>query len=387
MFDDNAKQKEPKTPIRVLFFVDRLLRGGIQTFIWNTICFMPKEKVQIDILILDDGKHYDLEDELKHKGVRIYQLKGVWPNTVIGFLRFLKSSDDFFRTHQSYDIVHIHSSSKAFPIAKAARKYGIKNVIAHSHNIGFQTQSRIKAFIGDIFKRPFINYCNYYVACSKDAGTWLFGKKIVSGKRFTVIPNGIDFSRYRYNEKMREKIRAQYHIENQFVVGNVARLNPQKNHSFLLAVFYEIKRIHNNSILLLVGDGPLKMDLEKKAKEYGIEDSVIFAGFHENTSDYLNAMDCFVFPSLYEGLGIVLIEAQANGLLCYASDVVPIESNISQKVRYISLQKTASEWADIIFKGKKNLRTDINFLQESEYDIHKTVSNLEFCYKKILKYK
>ena len=90
MFDDNAKPKEPKTPIRVLFFVDRLLRGGIQTFIWNTICFMPKEKVQIDILILDDGKHYDLEDELKQKGIRIYQLKGVWPNTVIGFLRFLK---------------------------------------------------------------------------------------------------------------------------------------------------------------------------------------------------------------------------------------------------------------------------------------------------------
>ena len=98
-------------------------------------------------------------------------------------------------------------------------------------------------------------------------------------------------------------------------------------------------------------------------------------------------MDCFVFPSLYEGLGIVLIEAQANGLPCYASDVIPIESNISQKVRYISLQKTASEWADIIFKEKNFLRTDINFIQESEYDIHKTVSKLEFCYKKILNYK
>ena len=369
--------------IKVLMFVDRLLHGGIQTFIWNNINELSADKIHIELLILDDGKHYELEDRMKSKGLIIHQLKGIWTDTITDYFAYIKAVNNFFAEHSDWDIVHIHSSSKALPVAIAAKKHTNAIIIAHAHSTEFQTVSPFKRIIGNIMKKIYTHYCDYYIGCSKEAGIWLFGHRIVASSKFCVMPNGIDFTNFHYNPQLRKQIRDQYEIDNCLVLGNLSRLNKEKNQKFLLQIFAEIKKLNPQTALLLVGDGPDKMELKCLAKKLGIEKQVIFAGYHSNTAAYLNAMDVFVYPSLFEGLSISLLEAQGNGLKCFISaNRIPEIVNISGHVEYIALSKSPKAWAEIILASKL-IRFDTNFLNNNEFDIRKSAKKLQYLYEKI----
>lgn len=363
-----------KEPVKVLYFVDRMLRGGIQSLVIDWVSRFDKQKIHVDFLLLDDGKEYELEQTLKELGCTVYKLKGIWVKTPIDFIKYKYAVKSFFKEHHDYKVVHMHSSSKNYMILKYAKKYGIPIRIAHSHNIDFQTKNPIKKQVGILFKKPLIKYATDYFACSKIAGEWLFGKDIVESDKFRVIHNAIDYDKFKYNSSIRKKIREEFNFkESDIVIGHVGRFVEQKNHSFLIDVFYKCYEQNNNYKLLLVGTGELEEFIKEKVRSLGIENNVIFAGFQSNVNDYMHAMDLFVFPSLFEGLGLVLVEAQANGLTCFATNIsVPREVKINENFKFINLD--SNQWSRYILMtnisrvspdySKKNLKKTHYLLED-----------------------
>ena len=368
--------------VKVLYFVDRLLIGGIQTFILNNIKHIDREKVQIDFLILDDGNVYDAEKNLADEGYNIYRLKGIWVNRITDYLKYSKSLDEFFSKHCDYKVIHYHSSSKNFLVMKKAKKYGIPVRIAHSHSIDFQTNNYLKKVLGNIFKTFLVKNSTDFFACSENAGKWLFGEKITKSEKFHIVHNAVDIEKFKYNEEKRNQIREQLGIANDTIVyGHVGRLNPEKNHKFLIDLFKLINEEQENSKLLLLGTGKLEGELKAYVNELELSDKVIFAGFVDNVNEYISAMDVFIFPSTFEGLGLVLIEAQANGLKCYASkNYIPEEAKVSEQLEFIDLNKGIDHWRCVILNNK-NKRIDVKQqIYLNGYDILETSKYLENFY-------
>ena len=368
--------------VKVLYFVDRLLRGGIQTFVYENIKHMDRNKVQIDFLLLDDGNKYEMEDDLKELGCNIYKLKGMWINKVTDFFKYGKMLDEFFSKNNDYKVVHLHSSSKNYLVLKYAKKYNIKVRIAHSHNIDFQTKNILKKLMGDFLKIPLKRYATDYFACSEIAGEWLFGKKIVKSDKFKVVHNAVDLEKFKFNNEIREKIRKELNVDSDtLLIGHVGRFTQQKNHDFLIDIFNEIHKINQNTKLLLIGTGIKENEIKEKVKSLNLQDSVIFEGFKTNVDEYMFAMDIFLFPSNFEGLGLVLIEAQAAGLPCYTSkDVVPTEAKVSNLLHYISLNNPAQEGAKLIFSNSNCRLNVFKSIKDFGYDIEDTSLFLQKFY-------
>lgn len=371
-------------PVKVLYFVDRMLRGGIQTFVIENLKHMDKSKVQIDFLLLDDGNHYEAEEELEKLGCKVYILKDIWIRKITDFIKYYKALNNFFKVHHDYKVVHLHSSSKNFMVLKLAKKYGIEIRIAHSHCIDFQTDSDFKKIIGNLFKFPLKKYATDYFACSKEAGEWLFGEKIVNSNQFKIVHNAVDLEKYKFDKEIRLKMRSDLKIdEKTVVVGHVGRFVELKNHDFLVDIFYEFNKLCNNSKLLLIGTGEKENEIKNKVKKLGIEKNVIFAGFRNNVNDYMCAMDLFVLPSKLEGLGLVLIEAQASGLRCFTSkDVVPEEVDVSNTTEFISLNCLPKEWADRLMQANIERLNNHKIIKQKGYNIIDTSKFLQDFYSK-----
>jgi len=265
-----------------------------------------------------------------------------------------------------------------------AKKYGIGIRIAHSHCIDFQTDSQLKKLIGDLFKVPLNKYANNYFACSKEAGEWLFGNKITNSDKFKIVHNAVDLQKYKFDAETRNKIRSDLKIDsNTVVMGHVGRFVNLKNHDFLIDIFYEFNQMCKNSKLLLLGTGIKENEIKEKVKKLELEENVIFVGFKNNVNDYMCAMDLFVLPSKAEGLGLVLIEAQASGLKCFASqDVVPEEVNVSNTIEFISLNSSSKEWADSLIKINNERLNNQEIIKQQGYDIRDTGKFLQDFYEK-----
>ena len=216
--------------------------------------------------------------------------------------------------------------------------------IAHSHSTT-NKKEHLRNFIKNILRLFSKKYATHYFACSELAGRWLFGDKTFNKGEVTVINNAIELEKYKFNEQTRDSLRAKYGLTNQFVIGHIGRFMSQKNHTFLIDIFYEVVKRQHNSKLLLIGDGPLYDEIVNKVHTLNLDDKVVFTGVKQNAYDYYNAMDVFVLPSLYEGLPVVGVEAQANGLPIVTSDTVTRDLNIAGGVDYLSLGETASFWA------------------------------------------
>lgn len=372
--------------VKVLYFVDRMLRGGIQTFVIENMKHINREKVQIDYLLLDDGVKYELEETLKKLGSNVYKLKGAWLKKPTDYYNYVKKINEFFSEHHDYNVVHLHSSSKNFYVLKVAKKYNIPVRIAHSHNIGFQSKSKLQIILGNICKPLLKKYATHYFACSEMAGRWLFGKNEVNNGNVEIIHNAIDLEKFKFNKDKSEELRKKLNIENKIVMGHVGRFTTQKNHTFLIDVFYEFHKKNNNSVLMLVGTGKKEKEIHNKVDTLGLTDSVIFIGYKNNVNEYMWAMDVFVFPSIFEGLGLVLIEAQAAGLKCFTSkDVVPKEAKVSNLLEYISLKNSSKIWADIILKTDLEKKNVISEIKNRGYSIEFTAKKLERFYMKGVK--
>ena len=369
--------------IRILYFVDRLLRGGIQTLLWNIACGIDRSRFDVEFLTLDDGKTYPMEGDLREIGCVVHKLDGIWLDSLGAFVIYKKALRQFFRDNESYDVVHVHSSSKNYLFLEEAQRAGVPVRVAHSHSTGYMTQSWAKTLVGDMLKERLKRYANYHFACSIDAGKWMFGKDFEPGVNGYVLNNAVDVSAYRYSLERQDAARRALGIDSKArVLVNVGRLEPVKNHMFLLQIFRQLHDMNGQTVLLLVGDGSLRGELEQQACDLGIDGSVRFLGFRDDVPEVLQASDVFVMPSVHEGLPFVAIEAQASGLPCVFSDGVTTEAAVLDSCEYVSLDADVSEWAQCIERVvEKVVRHDAcQEIAAAGYDMTIEIRKLEEFY-------
>lgn len=367
--------------MRVLHMIGSLGIGGSQAFVMSIYRKIDKSKVQFDFIIDHPENDYYVK-EIENLGGKVFKFhtfKG------INYFAMRKEWDIFFSLHPEYKILHCHVRSYASLFIPIAKKHGIK-VIIHSHNDSNGKGG--KAFIKGILQLPLRFQCDYYMACSQKAGKWLFGNKICTTSKFSVIKNAIDTETFLYDKKNRIKIRRQYNLEKKFVLGFIARITEQKNPLFVIEVMKELLNYNKDAILLFVGDGELLEKSKEKALEYGIMDKVIFTGAQTNVGEMLSAMDYYILPSSWEGFGISLIEAEASGINCICSLAIQPEALIIKDiVKQMDVCLGAKMWAKEIFNTPLNDRLSsssaiLKKIKSKGYDISSnTKLFLDFYYK------
>lgn len=335
---------------------------------------IDRSKIQFDFLVQGNQKGA-YEDEIIKLGGKIHRVKRI---KYYAPWIFEEEVYKFLKQHQEYKIVHSHINALSKYVLRAAKRAKVPNRIAHSHNI-ISKNSNLKNICKNFVKIGLNKYSTKRFACSQDAGKWLYGKG-----EFEVLPNAIDVDKFRYDENKRLQYRKNLDLkEDEIIYYNVGRIVEQKNQSFLIDIFYEIQK-SQKAKLVIIGDGELKDKLLSKVKKLGIEDKVIFTGVRKDINDLINAMDIFIFPSLYEGLGIVLIEAQTNGLMSFVSDMIPNEAIITNNTKVLSLKNDANYWSDYIIKHEEVKRENhIKEIVNAGYDIKESTNKLQKYYLKI----
>lgn len=331
-------------PIRVLHVVTYMGRGGLETMLMNYYRHIDRTKVQFDFLVHRDFEA-DYDQEINELGGRIYHVSKLIPWS----RKYKQELKYFFQHHPEYRIVHVHQDCLSSVALKCAKECGIPIRIAHCHSKTLKVD--IKSIIKKYYMKKIPRFATDCFACSKVAGDWMF-----SGHSYHLLPNAIETDLYTYSQEKRKQIRTILHLGNSFVIGHVGRFDSLKNQSFLVDVFTEFIKLNNNARLILVGNGKNRIRIENKVKKLGLEEKVIFTGVRSDINDLLQAMDIFVFPSLYEGLGIAAIEAQAAGLPCILSNRVPKECKLTQDVEFLSLTEAPIIWAKRIFNYQNYLR-------------------------------
>lgn len=361
--------------IRVLHVLHGMDCGGAENMIMNLYRKIDRSKVQFDFLVHTKKKCF-FDDEILKLGGQIFSVPYY---NVKNTFSYRKALSIFFKTHPEIKIVHGHLGSCAHIYLKVAKKYGCFT-IAHSHNT-LPTDKSLKNTMYRIFTFSTRKVADYFMACGKQAGLDRFGEKIVSSNRFWVLNNAIDTQQYIYNPETREKMRAELGIDEAFVVGHIGRFNYQKNHEFLIDIFYELLKEEPKARLLLVGDGDLRPQIENKIKNLGITDKVIMTGVRKDVPKLLQAMDCFVFPSHYEGLPVTVIEAQAADLPCILSDNITSEVNIGKRIQYISNKAGTELWVNALRNSFNYARCDkTQIIIDGKYDIGSTIKELQSFY-------
>lgn len=359
--------------LRVLQVVSGLNYGGIELFLKNVIEHMPLDDIQMSILVTSPERGA-LEDFFEKK-CNIYHLRDCSTRRVRK-----KGRIEFFKAHQyEFDIVHIHTVlTTCYSIAKIAKKYQKCKVIIHSH-IAADYSFAIK--IKNDLARPLMNkYADVRLACSRNSAYFLFGKKY--GESAVVIKNAIDCDKFAFSESIRTEVRKELEIDDDiFVLGNVGRMSAQKNQLFLLEIFNEFHILQPKSKLLIVGDGELRTDIENKITRLGLNENVILTGAREDIYRLLNAMDCFVMPSYFEGLAISAVEAQANGLQCYLSDTITKDINLTGKCEFLSITAEARMWALKITNTNIARSVNIDIIDGQGFNISSTVKQLFDVYR------
>lgn len=356
--------------IRVLQVITVNIGSGVASMLMNIYRNLDKEKVQFDFVTWNVNKDNNFVNEIEHAGGKVYTIPH-YKVSLFGFLKGLKEVID----HNRYKIIHCHESLASIPALYYAKKNGVKCRIAHSHNPSME--GKLKNYLVKYSRKLFQKNCTDFFACSLESGKFLFGKEA----EIMVINNAIYSARFIYNNEVRLKLRKELNIESDYVLGNIGRLCEQKNQTFLIDILNEIVKKNKNVKLLLIGTGELEEDLRSKIKEYNIENHVIFLGLRKDVPDLLQAIDCLVFPSIFEGLPVVIVEAQAAELKCFISDTITREVRVSELVTYLSLEKNAAVWANEIMGAPLMERTGNNsFILEAGYDLSTTVRDLQELY-------
>lgn len=339
--------------IRVLHYVGAMNYGGVETLLINLYRNIDRTKVQFDFLVHNHSKAA-FDDEIISLGGHIHKLTCTISQNPI---KYLKELNDFFTQYKEYVIVHAHQNGLSGYILQIAKKHNVPVLIAHSHVVNpqytlFQKVSRI---IGLKLVRT---NSDYILGCSSGAVEYLSGVVSDSVKNI-VMKNAINIKNFEFNKFSRKIFRNQLGAnDDTLVIGNVARFFDEKNHKYLIDLFNKFLHINPNSLLILIGDGELRKQIHMDVIERGIEDKVFFLGLRNNVNEIINAMDVFVMPSLFEGLGIVLIEAQANGLPCVASDTIPKDADIkSNLIRFVKLGND-NDWVNAIISAKRKFNLE-----------------------------
>lgn len=358
--------------LQVLDFIN--YNSGVSAVVTNYFFQMDPQRVQCDFLL------YEMPEDawmtrLTAAGAKVYATGKPSGRSMAEYERNVK---DFFRQHaKDYDIVHVHIPNAAFIVLRYAKKYGIKVRILHSHNAR-GADGAVKKIRNYLLNQWGIRYANQYFACSVKAGNYLFGEKRCG--QLVVLPNAIRLERYAFDEKKRKTIRDSLGVkEHELLLGHIGRFAEQKNHEGLLKIFAETRKRGMDTKLVLLGDGELREKTGQLTEELGIKDQVLFAGVVANVPDYLSAMDIFLLPSLYEGLPVVCVEAQAAGLPCLISDQVTREIALTDQIWFLA-NGNLDSWCDRIRKisAEGRIRNAEKGLEQ--YDIVRQTRNLEERY-------
>lgn len=359
--------------VRILQVFGRLNVNGTESLIMNVFRHLNREEIMFDFLVseLTDSP---IEREARMLGAEIHTFS---PRNK-GLKKHVKSLHKFFQENShKYKGIHINGNSFSFMMPLIiAKKYGVPSIIAHCHN--YSTSGLHNKILHQLNKLRIHKISNVYLACSEEARVYGY-KGTPAYEKAIIISNGIELEKFRFNPEIRERVRKELNLRDEFIIGHVGGLREAKNHPFMLKILSEVLKERPNAMLVFVGDGPLKEDIVKKTHEMGLENNVLFLGVREDVADLLQAFDVFLFPSLYEGFGISLIEAQAAGLQTIASRNIPQNTNVTPLIHYLSLDDGANKWANHILNLPQN---DRNTFYEglTKYDISKTCKALADIY-------
>lgn len=355
-----------KEPVRVLQIIGIVCGGGVEAVIMNYYRHINRNKIQFDF-VLDGYEKTALDDEIKSLGGKVYHVESYKKN----IFRYMGQIYHIVRDNH-YDIVHSNMNTLSVFSLFPAWLAGAHQRILHNHSTAVRSEGMRSVM--KMVLRPFAPlFANRYAACSQLAGDWMYGKKMMDSGKVTIINNAIDLDEYAFSQELREKYRQELNIPaDAFVVGHVGRFMYQKNHAFLIDVFREVARQNPKAILMLVGDGELRPEIEQKVASYNLKDKVRFLGLRKDVKKLYNCMDVFVLPSWYEGLPVVSVEAQANGLPCIFSDQVTRESCLTTTTKYLGLEDGSKTWAQsILMKNQQRNVHAMREVAEAGFDIMK----------------
>jgi len=354
--------------------------GGITQYCLQNFAFIDKSRFIYDFATRSPKLLF--EDSLASQGCFIHHLDFSIPD-----IRKMLS--------KGYDVLHLHTSYfKNLNVEDVAKEFKIPKVIVHSHSTAIdythnstvdkndpRNQGELIRIHNEIKQRFSLSDATDFSACSSKAADWLFGEQIPRD-RIQILKNAIDVEKFKFDKNIREKIRTEFNLSDKFVIGHIGRISYQKNHSFLLDIFANVSSKLSNAVLMLVGDGSLRGQIEEKVKILNLQNKVLFLGYRENAKDFYHAMDCFCLPSFFEGLGIVLIEAQTASLSSLASDSIPLDANITELLT--SLPLDIDLWASEILRiaSEKIDRIDrTEQIMRAGYSIRDSIKLLEDIYE------
>lgn len=360
--------------IRILQAVNIMDRAGLETMLMNYYRNIDRNKVQFDFLTHrpDKGAY---EDEIISMGGRVFHAPRLYPQNYVTYYKYMRQ---FFKEYAEYKIIHAHiDTMSAFPLS-AAKKNNIPIRISHSHTSKLDFDAKLP--IKYLAKLAVPKVANIYCACGEKAGEFLFGKR-----DYKLIYNAIDLETFEFDKVKRDVKRTELGIKNEFVIGHVGRYCYIKNQMFLLDIFVEVLKKKPDAKLLLIGKGEDEATLRKKVSELSLDGKVIFLLDRSDVRELYQVMDVFVMPSIFEGLPVVGVEAQANGLPCVVSDTISDEILLTDTIFMMSLKQSAEEWAEkVLSVPKERNKSSIEQLKCKGYDVEIEANKLAKWYEKLI---
>lgn len=347
--DQNSEamvKSSAKESFRIAHVIGKICRGGVEQVVINYYRQIDKSKIQFDFIV-DENSPNELPDDIVQHGAKIVKV----PPYTKPILYVLSLANAL----KKYDIVHIHMNTMSFLALLAACIAGVRIRICHNHTTAHKSEG-IRALLKYVFRPLCLSLATDYFACGEHAAVWMYGHKRLESGEVYLMRNVIDVERFRYSEEKRKRIRYELNIEQDaFVIGHIGRFVHQKNHTFLINIFLALVKMRVDTILIMIGDGPLKETIESKVFALNLVDNVRFVGSISNPEDYYSAMDVFCLPSLFEGLAVVCLEAQANSLCSLCSLYVPPDGKLPEYYRVLSLDEEPETWArKLIGCGRDN---------------------------------
>lgn len=342
----------------ILQIAAHLTIGGAEKVARDIGMYANPEEYETHYVIFDEDIG-DYGREVIEKGCKIFKFRE--PSEDYGeYFRELKK----LMAKYPYTAVHAHTMFSIGWVMLAAKQMNIPVRVSHAHSALIDGNSIVKNIYEFAMRRLILNYSTDLVACGEKAGERLYGKAAYN-KRGNLILNGIDTESFRFSQEKRDSLRKQLNLQDKFILGHTGRLAEVKNQSFLIELMPEILKKREDAVLLLLGDGNDRKMLEEKVAALNLKDKVIFSGSVCNVQDYLNAMDVFAFPSLYEGMPLSILEVQANGLPCVISDTVPPDVFLTDLIHPLSLNDSKNKWIETIVSVQRNNMKD--YPQELKY--------------------
>lgn len=362
-----------KEPIRIAQIVGKWVGGGVEAVIMNYYRNIDRDKVQFDFICDNDSTNIPYE-EIKALGGNIILVP---PYQHI--LKYHKELKKILKKG-NYKIVHSHINTLSVFSLFAAKCAKVPIRIAHSHSTTNKLEK--KKNILKQFLRPFSKmFATNYMCCSELSGRWLFGNNTYNKGKVYLLNNAIDLNKFTYNEEIRKIKRKELNLEEQIVIGHIGRFVAQKNHTFLIDIFNEIHKEEKKAVLLLAGQGPLIEEIKEKVNGLGLGDFVRFLGQRNDANELYQAFDVFLLPSLYEGLPVVGVEAQASGLLCVLSNDMTRETKVLNSTIFMPLSSKAKTWADLLLRSLQDYKRN-----DTKEEISSNGFNIKFESPKLMEY-